>query len=426
MGDLRKTPLGKLLLLQTLIGGGSPAVERIALGNPLTFVTDLARPLKSLLIPFTPIQQGTGDPSPQNIRPILPWNGLTVFGGGKNLFDASAVIRRDNWLIDDNGNEQPTSQSGYTQNRTAVKEGAKYTITGTIVKGSETCRLYFYNGSTFVSRTSPINANGFPYTFTVPVGCDGVAIQYNLITFDPSTIQIEAGQTATAYEEYHPITETDIVFPSPVYGGTLDVVSGVLTVEYGIYTFTGNEQFDRATNQAVDFYFFRWAYDWQGFDFDWNVGDQNVSLENYPVENNTAYWYSFGMKGNKRAGTVDSYQGIVIRDDDFTNANDFVQSLAGKKMAYKLATPQEIQLTPAQITALIGNNTIWSDADGSMTCVYLVSSKYADEHPVGGLGFGFGFGSGTPDEPDDPENPDEPEEPIIDDSENNQTEGEEP
>lgn len=56
-----------------------------------------------------------------------------------------------------------------------------------------------------------------------------------------------------------------------------------------------------------------------------------------------------------------------------------------------------------EITALIGNNTIWSDADGSMTCVYLVSSKYAEEHPVGGLSSGLGSGLlGSDPDPDEP------------------------
>lgn len=71
----------ELLLFGAASGG--KAIEATATGNPLTFLTDLAKPLKSLLIPFTPIQQGTGDPSPTNVRNILPWDGLTVKHGGK-------------------------------------------------------------------------------------------------------------------------------------------------------------------------------------------------------------------------------------------------------------------------------------------------------------------------------------------------------
>ena len=58
---------------------------------------------------------------------------------------------------------------------------------------------------------------------------------------------------------------------------------------------------------------------------------------------------------------------------DLTTLESFKAYLAENPLtiAYQLATPVEIQLTPTQLTALLGNNTIWSDADGSMTAVYL-------------------------------------------------------
>ena len=85
-----------LLDLETLMmlrGIKGKAIEAQATGNPLTFQTDLARPLKSLLIPFTPKQSGSGDPSPQNIRPIVAWDGVKVFGGGKNIFPTENIIK---------------------------------------------------------------------------------------------------------------------------------------------------------------------------------------------------------------------------------------------------------------------------------------------------------------------------------------------
>ena len=58
---------------------------------------------------------------------------------------------------------------------------------------------------------------------------------------------------------------------------------------------------------------------------------------------------------------------------ELTTLEDFNAYLAENPLtiAYILATPQEITLTPEQITDLKGENTIWSDADGSMTAVYL-------------------------------------------------------
>ena len=275
----------KLLFLKAALAGGGSAIERTAIGNPLTFQTDLARPLKSLLIPFTPVQSGTGDPSPQNIRPIVPWNGLKVYHSGAD-------------------------------------------------------------------------------------------------TSNP--------------------TETDISFPSPVYGGTLDVVSGVLTVEY----------------VTVDLGSLSWTYDRGRF---YTNGLSNVIKRGSSARRLVMYCPIFLCisDGRSQANVPDMsiYEGgngnVFIHDSDYTDKDTFKEAMDGIVLCYPIATPQEITLTPEQITALVGDNTIWSDADGSMTCVYLVSESFAENHPISGglgsglLGSGIGSGSEDPgeDQPEDPENP---------------------
>ena len=57
---------------------GVKGVEDTATGNPLTFLTDLAMPLKSLVANFLPIQS-SGTPSPDNVLPITGWTGLDVW-----------------------------------------------------------------------------------------------------------------------------------------------------------------------------------------------------------------------------------------------------------------------------------------------------------------------------------------------------------
>ena len=88
------TPTQKLILLAKASGAGA-LVEGTATGNPLTFLTDVAKPLKSLLIPFTPVQEGSGDPSPVNIRNFIPWTGLNAWQAGKNLLNPNI----DDWKI---------------------------------------------------------------------------------------------------------------------------------------------------------------------------------------------------------------------------------------------------------------------------------------------------------------------------------------
>ena len=41
--------------------------------------------IRSLKVHFSPKQDGTGDPSSENVRPIVGWDGVEVYQIGKNL-----------------------------------------------------------------------------------------------------------------------------------------------------------------------------------------------------------------------------------------------------------------------------------------------------------------------------------------------------
>ena len=140
-----RTPLRKLLMLGSL--SGSPAVEDIATGNPVTFLTDLARPLKSLLIPFTPQQEGTGDPSPSNIRSIIPWDGLTVFGGGKNILEPVFEDGR----LSQTGEPEDHSLFMRSKNFVPIKSDTVYYL----LMSSRYKRIYWYDAEkNFISLNS--------------------------------------------------------------------------------------------------------------------------------------------------------------------------------------------------------------------------------------------------------------------------------
>ena len=60
---------------QALFGG----VEKSVDFTPVISVSDaLAKPAIDLQCKITAVQSGSGDPSPQNIRNIFGWNGLSV------------------------------------------------------------------------------------------------------------------------------------------------------------------------------------------------------------------------------------------------------------------------------------------------------------------------------------------------------------
>jgi len=65
------------LLALKAAAGGPPLREYTATGNPATFETNVAKPMK-VQAAFGPVQAGSGDPSPENVRPISGWTGCTI------------------------------------------------------------------------------------------------------------------------------------------------------------------------------------------------------------------------------------------------------------------------------------------------------------------------------------------------------------
>jgi hypothetical protein len=73
--------------------GGKPIQyeEKIATGNPATFETNINRPLAQFFVPFTPMQTGSGDPSPSNVRNITGWPGFNIYQSGAYTSDPDTI-----------------------------------------------------------------------------------------------------------------------------------------------------------------------------------------------------------------------------------------------------------------------------------------------------------------------------------------------
>lgn len=78
--------LKKLTMVKVMLSNVE-YTENTATGNPATFTTNTNRALTGLTIPFTPMQTGEGDPSPENIRPISGTDHVNVFHSGGDTSD---------------------------------------------------------------------------------------------------------------------------------------------------------------------------------------------------------------------------------------------------------------------------------------------------------------------------------------------------
>ena len=189
-------------------------------------------PIKSVVVNIEPVQSGSGDPSPDNVRPISGWTGAQVVRAGKNLWDEEYRVG----FYNANG-VFFANTSGYFSNKNPipVKPNSEYAL---CIKGASNQTFYipmYYRDGTFKSRLANSLVDGVR-TITIPE--DVYFIGFSTEAFYGTTYNhdISINYPATDHD-YHSFTGNDtypITFPSEagtVYGGELDVTNGVLTVD---------------------------------------------------------------------------------------------------------------------------------------------------------------------------------------------------
>lgn len=308
--------------------------------------------LKSVLLP---VQAGSGDPSPDNIRPIYGRTVATLTRCGKNLMDLSQGYGYDEFKPLNAPVGTPITFSLFPTDGTSQ-------FNGRIKYDDDTTHDFGIIG--------PGTANSIWHTYTItPEKQIKEYSLYNTDSSNPRTISkgmIEYGPTATAYETYTGDTYA-ADFGQTVYGGTLDWLTGVLTVDRVILTLTGNESLafiERNMNGYNQF----------------NI---NVSpgAEIIPI-NAICSHYKRDLGATHAADYscfVDYGQDLIVVRDAYSTANDFKAYLAAQytagtpvQVCYKLATPTTIQLPPATVTAHKGVNTLYTDGD-SVSVAYTAS-----------------------------------------------------
>lgn len=144
-----------------------------------------------------------------------------------------------------------------------------------------------------------------------------------------------------------------------VYGGTLDVVTGVLTVDMAM----------------VDLGALNWKNLTSGF-------RTTISGAKYPdttSEQPNALCSSYPVVSQIQGGTdkslfftVGGY--VYIKDTRYSDAATFKAAMSGVQLCYELATPLTYQLSPHELKTLKGQNHVWSDA-GDVDLTYVADTK---------------------------------------------------
>lgn len=210
-------------------------------------------PVKSLMVDIDPAQSGSGEPSPTNVRPISGWTGAKLTRSGKNLLPVVVKTtsekgvtfdRRADGTVHVYGTTIPGERAyGYFDvPNSNIKGGCSYVIGGCPATGSmETYCLgvqWVLNGALKFGNWEW--GQGLSTPFVIPEGATYVQVFVRVgwdttldVIFEP-TIQL-ADNSSAGFEPYSADTY-NISFPAEagtVYGGTLDVINGVLTVNNG-------------------------------------------------------------------------------------------------------------------------------------------------------------------------------------------------
>lgn len=357
-------------------------------GNPVVFYPVADYPL-GVTASWEPVQEGSGDPSPDNIRPIKGRDSVKVERCGGNVIE---FLR---------------TNDSHESVKIAVDAEKNITLNGALTRGANIiigmCRLHWVAGKTYTMYVKKVggsaslgSGDGITFAYSLftqdynryfrgdtrstnlnaYVASDAALAETELVfmlqcwrantVFNNFKFQIEVVPGTTAPTTYAPYTgqTATITLPRTIYGGTVDAVTGDAKSEYLKYTVNGTEEFvfnDRADGTQ---YFSATILQIP------NVNDIEESIKtelcsHYPIANpymvKTACAWLLNQKVNY----------LRISDPRFSTVEEFKSYLAAQyaagtpvQVCYKLASPVPITATGAQpIPALSGVNTLMTDAD---------------------------------------------------------------
>ena len=332
-----------------------------------------------------------------NIRPISGFDALELRHCGRNLLDYKTIrtytTNTDYKIADDSLRVYTTAErawAGLSYPYMTVKKDVTYRFSLDVVSYVSGLMTFCVRNESAQILKSVQGKSVGHYTFTYTPSedrtvfpsimvCNGDTVLTGDMTF--SNIQMEIGDTFTDYTPYQSNAYT-VQIGQTVYGGKMDWLTGKLVADRKLVTFTGTEAFSKlsdTTAQKKSSIFYIGALfkdDCAKIDFDGSVCShfKNVREKVYTV----GYDGAVGVYSDN-ASTSSVYYNKYFRwgtgDSTVAEFKAFIaeQYAAGTpvQLAYTLATPIEIQLTPQIISAADPEQTNTLYGDGSIEAEYV-------------------------------------------------------
>jgi len=236
-----------------------------------------------------------------------------------------------------------------------------------------------YNTAYVTDSASGATANFIDGADDVPVKSLKVNIDpIQLGSGDPSPDNIRPIRGWDAVKVYHSGENTEeateyyisLTSAGTVYGGTLDVVSGELTVDKAI----------------VDLGTLNWVLENGVFRLNTDIGAKKETNQNAVANMVCSNYKTISQKAMSNADSsvkaiagLNWSNGVRVLDGSYSTALAFKTAMAGVQLVYELATPTVHSLTPTEIKSLLSINNVWSDA-GDVEVEYRADTKlYIDK-----------------------------------------------
>lgn len=344
-------------------------------GNPVQCYPVAGYPL-GVKAKWEPVQEGSGDPSPDNVRPIKGRDSVAVERCGGNLikfpyYYISATTM--NGLV-----ITPQQDGSVTVNGTATADtwcGINFALEDRLPMntplslsgcpaGGSTINGYYIGLYLGGKWYSDIGTGNTDIKFTTREIASRVEVSIikgtvcNNLTFYP---KIEVGTTITPYSKYTGQTAT-LTLPHTIYGGTVDAVTGDGQETWKLLTLDGTEHWIMGSAVEENRSYFVPAA----------VDVTNTPIATVSTEACTHYKIQVYNDGTESA-LLSSEPYAYINTSRFNSVEGLKSYLAAQyaagtpvQIAYKLAEPVPFTATGAQpIPALSGVNTVLTDADSA-------------------------------------------------------------
>lgn len=368
-------------------------------GNPVVCypVAGYALGVKAM---WEPAQEGTGTPSPENIRPIKGRDSVTVNRCGENVI------------------EFLSTEDSSSDIKIAVDAEKNITLNGTLAgKGNitiGTCRLHWVAGKTYTMYVKKVggsvslgSGDGITFTYAlfttdynhffrgdtnstnldVYIASDAALVETELVfmlqcwrkgtVFNNFKFQIEVVEgttTPSTYAPYNGQTNT-LTLPETVYGGEVDAVSSEGQETQKLVILNGTESWNswgiNAHNPAITGFY---TYDINDYDAINSKGIcSHLETPNQDVWGGRNAGIGFATVGLSRYfmfSMMTSSLPDISAGHEVASLKAYLaaQYAAGTpvQVCYKLETPTPFTATGAQpILALSGVNTVLTDADSA-------------------------------------------------------------